>query len=209
MPSRNIEKIFIPDAYYHVYNRGVNRRKIFLDEEDYAVFLNLLKRYLSKEPVKDKKGREYPWLYNDLELLAYCLMPNHFHLLFFQLEEQAITTLLRGVCTAYTRHFNQKYQRVGHLFQDRFKASLISNDSYLHHISRYIHLNPEEYEMWPFSSLPHYLQIKKAEWVRPERLMDDFPPDEYRKFLREYFEKREQDIETEAAFTELANAQEE
>jgi putative transposase len=184
MPSRNIEKIFLPDTYYHVYNRGVNKRRIFLDEQDYAVFLNLFKRYLSKMPVKDLKGREYPWLHNDMQLLSFCLMPNHFHLLVFQVRETAIKKLLHGVCTAYTRYFNEKYQRVGPLFQSRYKASMITSDAYLQHISRYIHLNPRDYLAWPYSSLPYYLGSKDADWVNPAKITGLFgTPQRYLDFL--------------------------
>lgn len=108
MPSRNIVKLYDVNTYYHIYNRGIEKRKIFLDGEDYAVFLNLLKRYLDKEPVKDSKGREYFWLANDLQVVAFCLMPNHFHILLYQIEKDAMTKLLRAVCTSYTTYFNKK-----------------------------------------------------------------------------------------------------
>lgn len=170
-----MEKIYLPDTYYHVYNRGVNKRRIFLDDEDYRVFLNLIKRYLSAEPVSDKKHRQYPWLHDDIELLAFCLMPNHFHLLFYQISENAMTALLRGISTAYTGYFNKKYGRVGHLFQDRFKASMITSDAYLHHISRYIHLNPHNYKTWPYSSYPYYTHAKQADWLQPEKILELFP----------------------------------
>lgn len=188
MPSRNLEKIFIPQAFYHVYNRGVEKRDIFLDDDDYAVFLNLLKRYLSNKPAKDTKGREYEWLYPDLELLAFCLMPNHFHLLLYQNNAAAITRLMRGVCTAYTMYFNRKYKRVGTLFQDRFKASHIQDDAYLQHISRYIHLNPQDFENWSYSSLSYYLGNKSASWVRPTKILELFEGDSYLNFVRDYTE---------------------
>ncbi|MBP9761862.1 transposase [Candidatus Saccharibacteria bacterium] len=187
MPSKNIEKIYLPDTYYHVYNRGVNKRRIFIDDEDYCVFLNLLKRYLSNEPQYDKKRREYPWLHNDIELLAYCLMPNHFHLLLYQQSEKSMTALLRGVCTAYTGYFNKKYGRVGHLFQDRFKASMITTDGYLQHISRYIHLNPRDYTAWTYSSYPYYLADRSAAWIKPDKIMALFPSKAaYEEFVHDY-----------------------
>ena len=191
MPSRNLEKIYLADTYYHLYNRGVNKRVIFKDQADYAVFLNLLKRYLNDQPTKDKKGRQYDWLYQDMELLAFCLMPNHFHLLIYQSKPEAMTRLLRGVATAYTTYFNKKYHRVGPLFQDRFKASMITRDDYLHHISRYIHLNPRGYEFWEFSSLPYYLGEKKAGWVRPEKILELFDsPQEYKRFVADYEDQK-------------------
>ena len=187
MPSRNIEKFYIPDTYYHLYNRGVNKRRIFLDEEDYSVFLNLLKRYLDTQPVKDKRGREYKWLYPELELLAFCLMSNHFHLLIYQYKSDSITSLVRPVATAYTMYFNKKYKRRGPLFESRYRASIINRDEYLQHISRYIHLNPEGYSKWEFSSLPYYLKNKKAGWVRPNRILDLFSSqNEYSNFVDDY-----------------------
>lgn len=187
MPNRNVIKLYSPDTYYHVYNRGVNGRTIFKEQQDYHVFLNLLKRYLSAEPVKDKQGREYPWLREDIELLAFCLMPNHFHLLVYQKNNKdAATRLLRGVSTAYTVYFNKKYKRRGPLFQERFKASSIDKDNYLHHVSRYIHLNPKGYRQWEFSSLDYYLGRKSAEWINPGLILDLFEPGEYSDFLSDY-----------------------
>ncbi|OGL29598.1 hypothetical protein A3D14_01800 [Candidatus Saccharibacteria bacterium RIFCSPHIGHO2_02_FULL_47_12] len=190
MPSKHIEKIYLEDSYYHVFNRGVNKRTIFKDETDYAVFLSLLKRYLSPEPVKDRQGREYPSYFGKIKILAFCLMPNHFHLLVFQTERDAMTKLLKSVCVAYTMYFNKRYKRVGHLFQDRFKASRIYQDAYLEHISRYIHLNPDNYKEWEFSSLPYYLGSKEAAWVEPQPILDLFQGSSYEKFLSDYSEHR-------------------
>lgn len=190
MPRRNVPKLYLEQTFYHVYNRGVNKQKIFLDEHDYAVFLNLLKRYLDDAPVKDKQGREYPWLHNQLELAAFCLMPNHFHLLIFQNHEKSMELLLRGVSIAYTMYFNKKYKRVGPLFQSTYKASLINNDAYLNHISRYIHMNPKGYDEWEFSSLPYYMNKKSAGWVQIGRIMELFnnSPSEYKTFMADYEE---------------------
>lgn len=186
MPSRNRVKDYVPDSYYHIYNRGVNKRTIFKDTQDYAVFLNLLKRYLSKEPQKDKNGREYDSLFGDMELLAFCLMPTHYHLLIYQYQPKAMTALIRRIGTTYSTYFNKKYSRVGPLFQERFKASRIINDNYLLHISRYIHLNPEEYKNWEFSSLPYYLGNKKADWMVPGKIIELFEGDDYSEFLADY-----------------------
>ncbi len=191
MASRNTRNLYIDHSHYHVFNRGINKRRIFLDDEDYSVFLNLLKRYLSRKPALDYKKREYPWLYNDIELLSYCLMPNHFHLLLYPLEETALTRLLKNVCGSYTKYFNKKYSRVGPLFQDRLKAKLISQDSYLHHISRYIHMNPKNYLTWKYSSLPYYINNQIAEWIHPARILEMFDTkDEYLEFLKDYEDQK-------------------
>jgi len=192
MPSKNSRKIYLEKTHYHIFNRGVNKRKIFLDEEDYAVFLNLFKRYLSRKPEVDAKKREYPWLYNDIELLSFCLMPNHFHLLAYQLEENSIKHLLKNVCGSYTSYFNKKYKRIGPLFQDRFKAKMIDDDAYLHHISRYIHMNPKQYLSWKHSSLPYYLGEQSAEWIQPYRIIELFnDKEDYLTFLKDYEKQKE------------------
>lgn len=186
MSSRNRLKTYVPEAYYHIYNRGVERRVIFQDDDDYRVFLNLLKRYLDGEPAKDRSGREYDSLHKRLELLGYCLQPNHYHLIIYVHDAEAMTRLFRGVNTAYTKYFNKKYTRIGPLFQDRYKASHILNDAYLVHISRYVHLNPKNWRGWPYSSLPYYLGQKSAGWVRPGRLLDLFEGDDYLNFIEDY-----------------------
>ncbi|HEY4714156.1 MAG TPA: hypothetical protein VIH30_07975, partial [Aquirhabdus sp.] len=83
MPSKHVVKEYAPDSYYHIYSRGVEKRQIFLDEKDFAVFLNMLKRYLSPVGAFDLSRREYPNFANQIELNAYCLMQNHFHLLIY------------------------------------------------------------------------------------------------------------------------------
>ncbi len=186
MPSRNRIKAYAPDSYYHIYNRGVEKRQIFLDDQDYAVFLSLLKRYLSGEDYKDHLGRVYEDLSAEVELLAFCLMPNHFHLLLYQSTEQGMTRLLRRAMTSYSMYFNRKYKRVGTLFQDRFKASRITENEYLQHISRYMHLNPKDYKTWEFSSLSYYFDHKKAKWLKPDKILGMFTPGEYKKFMTDY-----------------------
>ena len=81
MPSRNIMKEQIPDSYYHIYARGINKQKIFIDNNDYGYFIKLFERYLSKKPSISKTGEIYPHYLNKVQILVYCLMSNHFHLL--------------------------------------------------------------------------------------------------------------------------------
>jgi putative transposase len=188
MPDKNLIREYASDSYYHIYNRGVEKRKIFLDEEDHAVFLNLLKRHLHPETQQDKYGRTFENYSNDIELLAYCLMPNHFHLFIYQGENKTVfTKLMRSVGVAYTTYFNKKYHRVGHLFQASFKAKRVENDAYLQHISRYIHLNPKDYSSYQWSSLPYYTGKNEAEWVKPGRILSLFKSkQDYLKFVKDY-----------------------
>lgn len=191
MPSKNRIKLYASDTYYHVYNRGVEKRIIFGEAEDYKVFMNLLKRYLDRRVQKDSKGREYDNLHDSLDLLCFCLMPNHFHLLLYTYDEKALTRLMRGVCTAYTYYFNRKYKRIGPLFQDRYKASIITNEAYLQHISRYIHLNPKGWLAWPYSSLPYYRGSHEASWVKSSKILSIFESRErYLQFLSDYQETK-------------------
>jgi len=174
MPGRNIVKSYQEESFYHVYNRGVNKQTIFVDEQDYAVFLNLLKRSLGSKPQRDRLGREYKWYGDQLDLLAFCLMPNHFHLLWYRHGSDAITLAMKSIATAYAMYFNKRYKRVGPLFQQRFRAVPILDDVYLQHSSRYIHLNPKQYQTWQWSSLPYYKADYTADWVKPQRILELF-----------------------------------
>lgn len=148
MPSKYVIRNFAENKYYHIFNRGVEKRKIFLDEQDSSIFLYYLLVYTM--PIK-KVLEKYPLLpirlhsknlSSEIGIIAYCLMPNHFHLLIKQKSKDAISKLLKQVTIAYAHYFNYKYKRVGGLVQGKFKAVLIENDELLLHISRYIHLNP-------------------------------------------------------------------
>ena len=184
MPSKNSVKQYSEDAYYHIYNRGVNKRKIFFDEQDYQVFLALLKQHLSPQKHANKRGVIYENYSGRLDLLAFCLMPNHFHLLFYLNNDvTCIAELLRKVSGSYTTYFNKKYTRVGHLFQGVYKASRITSDPYLLHISRYIHRNPKDYNDWQYSSLPYYLKGWNADWINTAKILELFEEGSYSAFV--------------------------
>jgi putative transposase len=135
--------------YYHIYNRGVEKRDIFLEDEDYQRFLLSLKVFNSYEKVHNLR-RDFALFATEprteaeslVKAVCYCLMSNHFHLILRQEKENGISKYMQKVGTGYTQYFNSKYQRQGVLFQGAFKAIHIENDSYLLHLSRYIHLNP-------------------------------------------------------------------
>ena len=187
MPSRNTIKIDIPNSYYHIYARGASKGEIFLEASDYYAFLEFLRRYLSHEIIKDGSGVPYAKLYDDIELLSYCLMSNHFHLLVYQINEGAMPRLMRGIMTSYSRYFNKKYRRSGSLFESRYKASRISNDTYLTHITRYIHLNPKQWRDYPYSSLKYYAHSHTVDWINEKRILDLFSSrSEYLSFVSDY-----------------------
>lgn len=187
MPSRNTVKHYEEDAYYHIYNRGVDKRQIFLDDEDYVVFLNLLKRHLSRQYIENTRGEKYESFAGRIELQSFCLMPTHFHLLLYLNNDvEAITELMRRVSGTYSSYFNKKYDRVGPLFQGVYKASKVDSEPYLLHITRYIHRNPEDYYNWQYSSLPYYIRDWKADWVVPDKIYKLYDWGTYEQFLNDH-----------------------
>ena len=200
MPAKNRIKTYKEGGAYHVYNRGVDKRKIYMDEQDYTVFLHLLKYYLSspkdedKHPLSNTSGevirpRPIENLYNKVDLLAYCLMPNHFHLLIKQKTIDGMTKLIHKLLTIFSIYFNRRHKRIGHLFQGRYKAVLVDNDEQLLHLSRYIHLNPVKLTRpglvikYPYSSLPYYFGLKTANWVKPKEVLECFSKTKKNKYF--------------------------
>lgn len=185
MPSKNTVKLYVEDGYYHVYNRGVESRTVFLDDNDYRMFLYFLKYYL-EEPQPDDIKQLKRSLRTKVSLLCYCLMPNHYHLLLKQFTRDGMTRLIRAVSTNYACYFNSRYQRVGSLFQGIYKAALVDSDPYILHVSRYIHLNPSELNRvgtwegsdplynYPYSSYAYYLGNKHATWLNTDILIAYF-----------------------------------
>ncbi len=191
MPTRNSIKLYAEDSFYHVYNRGVEKRNIFLEDYDYRVFLNLLKIYLSpldeaklgmSSLFPDKRIRLRKTFYDEVRLMSLCLMPNHFHLLLQQQTRSSMTEFVRAVCTSYSMYFNKKYKRVGGLFQGVYKAVNIENDEYLLHLSRYIHrnplklagCNPANLKEYPYSSYSTYTNTIQRPWIDTQLILDFF-----------------------------------
>ncbi len=195
MPTKNVVKTFVPDAFFHIYNRGWNLGKIFMDDQDRRHFEMLLARHMSPEVVKDNDGREFKHFYADVHLVAYCLMGNHFHLLLYQYDDQtAITRLMTSLITAYTAYFNKRHNRRGSLFESTYKAVWIGHDSQLIHTTRYIHLNHSRYRTWPYSSYGDYLGSPRP-WIDSSRILKLFPSVEaYQQFVDDYEDiQRERD----------------
>lgn len=189
MPAKNTVREYDAPAYYHIYNRGAGKQEIFHDSQDKEKLISLLARYLDPNDPQLRSDNVTYETY-DIELLAYCLMGNHFHFLVFQeFDPTAITQLMRSVATAYTMYFNKKYKQSGHLFQGAFKASRITNEAYLLHISRYIHMNPRSYLRYQWSSLSVYLGSDSPPWLHTDRIRS-MPPKQYREFLESYEGKK-------------------
>ncbi len=133
--------------FYHVYNRGVEKRDIFLDDDDYHHFVHCLFVMNDTQPKIDSRLREARVLdgierERIVDVLSWCLMPNHFHILLRQRVDGGATFFLRKVCVGHAMYFNKKYKRSGVLFQGRFKARHVVKDGYFQHLPRYIHRNP-------------------------------------------------------------------
>ena len=168
---------FNSDSYYHVYNRGVDKRDIFLDKRDYQRFLYLLFTCNDTKPILnsqfyykgfasiDKYPRERDLL---VDILCFCLMPNHYHLLLKQRVDNGIPFFMQKFGTGYTMYFNTRYKRNGVLLQGVFKAKYIDKEEYLTHLSRYIHLNAAELKEpgWKEKGLTKHTfeSIKRYSW---------------------------------------------
>lgn len=168
MPYRKIS--FENEHIYHIYNRGVEKRKIFTSNRDYQRFIQSFIYYTFAEN-KLRFARFRPvdmFTLNKkrVEVLAYCLMPNHFHMILREISDGGISNSIGQLSNSYTKYFNTKYKRVGPLFQGNFKAVWIENTEQLVHVSRYVHLNPyvanivEKNINYRYSSLEEYLNGK-------------------------------------------------
>jgi len=177
MPTRKTP--FVNGQIYHVFNRGVNLNSVFFDKRDYERAIKLLEFYqVGDAPIRYSKFvkatgelRKYfeeslKKMQRVVDLICFCLMPNHFHLLLRQIEEGGIVKFVRNFQIGYSRYLNEKEKRSGALFQGQFKAVRVENDEQLIHVSRYIHLNPyssylvkdlTELEKYPWSSYPEYI----------------------------------------------------
>lgn len=140
--------LFVSGEYYHLYNRGNSKQKIFHDEEDHKRFVGLLYVCNQKENFKSDDLKKDQGLLNIkvedpiVAIGAYTLMPNHFHILITGLEDVSISKFMQKLTTAYVMYYNKKYKRTGSLFEGKFKSEYLGSDNYLKYIYSYIHLNP-------------------------------------------------------------------
>ncbi len=209
MPGRNTKRVEKVGGYYHIYNMGVEKRKIFQDQEDYSVFLTYLKEHLTpKDEItlrakfehrlttpaeKDKilKTLRMNNFAGEITLLVYCLMPNHFHFLVKQKSAGAMDKFMNSLGTRYTMYFNKKYKRVGPLYQGAYKAVLVETAEQLLHLSRYIHKQalsiPSVIGSGQPCSYPAYTGSQSVEWVNPEEVLSFFsqsnPRGSYQSFV--------------------------
>ena len=178
MPGKNIIKIDAEDIFYHIYNRGVAKTELFRDEDDYCHFESLLERLLLPDESRNQNSRTYPTYFGKISLHAYCLMPNHFHLLIKQHKTGALKEFMRSLSVTYAMYFNKKYHRRGALYESTYRAAIIDKDAYLTHVSRYIHLNPLGFRSWSHSSYQDYLYTSRP-WITTDLILGMFATKKY------------------------------
>ena len=183
MPRRRVD--FRPGEFYHVYHRGNARQQVYFERENYFYFLRRIRLYLRPA----------------CEIAAYCLMPNHFHLL-VRLAASDFSKAMQSLGQSYTNAINKRLERSGALFEGPFQAKHISEESYLLHLSRYIHLNPvagglvDSPERWDFSSYRDYIGLRKGTLPRPELVLRGIrSPQDYREFVQKGLGLRDTMIE--------------
>src|SRR3989338_2785911 len=132
--------------YYHIYNRGNSKQTIFHDKQDYERFIALLYSVNTKQNIVLRLFTDEVFKFDREELLvnigAYCLMPNHFHILLTPTENGDLSKFMQKLTTAYSMYYNSKYQRTGSLFEGKFKSEYANTDRYLKYLFSYIHINP-------------------------------------------------------------------
>lgn len=194
MPYR--KTILANGETYHLYNKSF-RGDIFTEKREYDIFLLTAAYYLQKTPpVKFSIFRQLKSQYpienqtKIVNIIAYCLMPNHFHFVATQLTDRGIQTFMQKTCNSYAHYFNLRHEKKGTLFDYKFQARRVENQEQLAHLTRYIHLNPvtsylvENPEDYPYSSYQIYLNRKKSDFIDGSMVMENFQnTKEYRKFV--------------------------
>ncbi len=202
MPQRKVP--LITGEYYHIYNRGFRKRKIFLSSANYGRAYQTLQYYQLSEPpfkfshfqLRSLKRQQEILVQLDhtsIEVIAFCFMPNHFHILIKQLENNGINHYISKFSLSYAKYFNTLHEKSGPVFEGRFKAVLVNTNEQLLHLSRYIHLNPytasiaktiNELKYYPYSSLKEYLHSYRFILSQPQSILDQFEsPEDYLKFV--------------------------
>ena len=166
---------FVQGHYYHIYNRGANRQPIFRADVNYVFLLRRVKKHATLL---------------DVSVIAYCLMPNHYHFLLRQDGSHTISAWVQAVFNSYTKAFNKMFDRGGTLFEGPFRAVTVDRDEYLVHLCRYIHLNPVRAKLvqfpeeWPYSNYREWIGQRAGALQDEAFIREWFPsPQEYRQFV--------------------------
>jgi putative transposase len=208
---------FAENEHYHVFGRGSNKENIFIDSEDKARFIFLITHFqspikvynvawytnafLKKGTLRMQEGKVKEILkVRNVRLIAFVLMTNHFHLLVQNLEEAVLSVYMHRILTAYSKYFNAKYNKKGHVFEGPFKAVHIKNNTQLLHLSAYIHKNPKEikewektYDKYPYSSYQDYIGLNRwGNFLSNEIVLKQFKDQtKYKDFVTESLAKEE------------------
>jgi putative transposase len=201
MPIKYTKKSFLSGGMYHIYNRGIDGRRIFGENQDFERYIEEMKKYLDDNKETDntifkderpyrKRHKEEMKLIGGVEILVFCLMPDHLHLLLRQNQTDAITKLMRRVNTGYVMYYNKKYKRHGPLFEGVYKAIPIKTAEDAVYISRMVHLNPVAASTrrfgpveavmgaspgeYLYSSCRNYLNREESKWINTSLLMTEF-----------------------------------
>ena len=176
MPRRRVS--FVPGGYYHVYNRGCNREPIFFEDRNYTFLLRRVKEQV---------------IQSQTVVVAYCLMPNHYHFLLRQEEDTPISDFMQAIFNRYTKAVNNAYGRTGTLFEGSFDAIPVVKDAHLLHLCRYIHRNPVEAGLvthpaqWPYSNYLEWVEQRPGTLVDRDFVRAHFPtPEAYERFVIDY-----------------------
>jgi REP element-mobilizing transposase RayT len=191
MPRRTVP--FLPDQYYHFYNRGNNRQVIFFERDNYLYFLKGMKKYLREK----------------VDILAYSLMPTHYHILgrvrsktseFLKNSEVSsveVSKAMMQLGVSYTKAINKRFDRVGSLFQGQFQGKPIQHYNHLLNLCLYIHANPVKDglvalpENWEFSNYLEWMNLREGTLVNREFICENFgTPEEYKTLVMEYIKTR-------------------
>ena len=168
--------------YYHLYNRGAHKAPIFREHDNYVYVLHQVKKVISEQ---------------NLTVVAYCLLPNHYHFLVRQNGDAAAGLLAQYVFNAYSKAYNTRYEHSGTLFEGPFRAIRVDSQPYLLHLCRYIHANPARHgivtqlEEWPYSNYFECLGLRDGELIDREFVRDCFgTAEQYRQFVLDYVTNR-------------------
>ncbi len=186
---------FAPGYYYHLYNRGAHRENIFQTHENYIFVIKRMKQTIHE---------------NALTLIAYCLLPNHYHYLVRQDGDIRAGILPQSVFNSYSKAYNKLYQHSGTLFEGPYKAIYVAEQAHLLHLCRYIHANPVKHglarrvEEWPYSNYPEWVGERDGTLVDREFVRDCFgSANRYREYVWEYVISRRHPPELDELFGEL------
>ena len=163
--------------FFHVYNRGVKKSDIFDSRENYSFFLTRVSEV---------------WIPTQVEVISFCLMPNHFHFILKQNAQEGISDFMKSLCNSYAKALNNQRRSSGHVFESKYKIKLIDSEDYLIWLSRYVHRNPKDGGLvsacfdWEFSSFRDYVETKRYRFVSSEVVISQFSSaEQYRRYVED------------------------